>query len=270
MSGSSSTRTPQGPGTTAWEIAPDVFCLGPWGRAQTCVYLVRSGASWVLVDTGWAADGARIERAVDVLLGAGASPAAIVLTHCHPDHAGAALHLARAWGCAVYLHPAELPIATGDFAAMQACAGPLDRFVVLPLLRALGARRRAAVLARASLGEVARTFDPADGVPGLPDWDCVPTPGHTPGHISVLRRRDRVLITGDALLTLRVNSWSGLLLQRPGLSGPPWYTTWSRRAARESIDALARLEPTVLAGGHGRPLTGTAAHVRAFAGLSRG
>jgi len=43
------------------------------------------------------------------------------------------------------------------------------------------------------------------------------------------------------------------LLQRPGLSGPPWYTTWSRRAAAHSVHALAELEPTVLASGHGRP-----------------
>jgi hypothetical protein len=40
----------------AREIAPDVFCLGPWGRTQTTVYFVRSGTSWVLIDAGWAND----------------------------------------------------------------------------------------------------------------------------------------------------------------------------------------------------------------------
>jgi hypothetical protein len=71
-------------------------------------------------------------------------------------------------------------------------------------------------------------------------------------------------------VTLKLNSLTGLLLQRPGLSGPPWYTTWSRRAASESVDRLARLGPTVLAGGHGEPMTGTdtAAVLRAFAGLA--
>ncbi|NTW40710.1 MAG: MBL fold metallo-hydrolase [Cellulomonadaceae bacterium] len=249
------------------EIAPGVHHLGLPGRVQNAVYLVRSGASWVLIDTGWASDGPRIEEATAALLGDGARPAAILLTHCHPDHAGSALQLARAWGCAVSMSPAELPIATGDFAAMQDCAGPLDRRVVLPLMRAMGRRRREKVLAGSSLTEVAQAFEPDAGVPWLPDWECLPTPGHTPGHVSYFRRADRVLITGDALMTLKVNSWSGLLLQRQGLSGPPWYTTWNRRAARESIDALAALEPAVLAGGHGRPLTGptTAARVRAFA-----
>ena len=254
----------------ARKIAPDVFCLGPWGRTQTDVYFVRSGSSWVLIDAGWANDEPRIERAARSLFGAESLPAAILLTHCHPDHAGSALRLARAWDCAVYMHPDELPIAAGDFAAMVASAGPLDRWVVLPLLRAMGRRRREAVLGRSSLGAVARTFEPDSGVPGLPDWECIPTPGHTPGHVSYFRPADRVLISGDALVTLKVNSWSGLLLQRPGLSGPPWYTTWSRRAARQSIVRLARLEPTVLAGGHGKPETGTetAAVLNAFAGLA--
>jgi glyoxylase-like metal-dependent hydrolase (beta-lactamase superfamily II) len=255
------------PTDVARRIAPDVFCLGPWGRTQTNVYFVRSGSAWVLIDAGWARDAPRIERAAASLFGAGSRPAAILLTHDHPDHEGSALHLARAWDCAVYLHPTELPIATRDFAAMVATAMPLDRWIVLPLMRVMGRRRRQAIFARSSLAEVARAFEPDAGVPGLPGWQCLPTPGHTPGHVSFFRPDDRVLITGDALVTLQMNSLTGLLLQRPGLSGPPWYTTCSRTAARNSIHRLARLEPTVLAGGHGRPLTGTgtAAAVRRFA-----
>ena len=263
-------RTRGGAADVAREIAPDVFCLGPWGRTQTDVYFVRSGSSWVLIDAGWANDASRIERAAGSLFGADSRPAAILLTHCHPDHAGSALPLAGSWGCPVYLHPDELPIASADFAAMVASAGPLDRWVVLPLMRAMGRRRREAILARSRLDEVARTFDPGAGAPGLPGWECIPTPGHTPGHVSYFRPHDRVLIAGDALVTLRLNSWSGLILGRPGLSGPPWYTTWSRQAARESVDRLARLEPTVLAGGHGKPMIGaeTAVAVSSFAKLA--
>lgn len=45
-------------------------------------------------------DASRIERAAGSLLGSDSRPAAILLTHCHPDHAGSALPLARIWNCA--------------------------------------------------------------------------------------------------------------------------------------------------------------------------
>jgi glyoxylase-like metal-dependent hydrolase (beta-lactamase superfamily II) len=254
----------------AREIAPDVYCLGPWGRTQTNVYVVRAGSSWVLIDAGWASEASRIQRAAGSLFGVDSRPAAILLTHDHPDHEGSALRLARRWGCPVYLHPAELPIASRDFAAMVATAAPLDRWIVLPLMRAIGRRRREALFARSSLTEVVRTLDPDAAVPGLPGWRCIPTPGHTPGHVSYFRPADRVLITGDAVVTMRMNSVTGLLLQRPGLSGPPWYTTWNRRSARQSIRRLAQLEPAVLAGGHGQPMTGAEAAraLKTFAGLA--
>ena len=167
---------------------------------------------------------------------------AILLTHFHPDHAGSALPLARIWHCPVYLHPDELPIANGDLAAITKYAA-------------------------SSLRDVSRPLEPGAGILALPGWRCIPTPGHTPGHVAFFRPSDRVLITGDALVTLELNSLTGLLRQRHGLSGPPRYTTWSWRAAKESVATLARLEPTVLACGHGSHLAGpgTADAVRAFA-----
>lgn len=194
-------------------------------------------------------------------------PADVVLTHVHPDHSGSTLELARVWDCTVFVHPDELGQANGDFAALTAGAGPLDTWLILPIMRVIGRRRREAILARSSLSGVARAFDPGAAVPGLPGWECVQTPGHTPGHVSFFRPSDRVLITGDAVVTLRVNSLSGFVLQRQGLSGPPRYTSWSWRAAKASVATLARLEPRVLASGHGVPLAGpdTAGALRAFA-----
>jgi hypothetical protein len=68
-------------------------------------------------------------------------------------------------------------------------------------------------------------------------------------------------------VTLLVNSPSGFLVGRQGLSGPPWYTTWDARQAAESIAAIAALEPTVVGGGHGRPMAGAGmpAAVHAYA-----
>ena len=251
----------------ATEIAPDVHLLGPWGRTQTNAYLVRDESSWILVDAGWQNDGPRIQAAARSLLGPGMVPSAILLTHVHPDHEGAARELAEAWGCPVFAHPAEIPISIGDFAAMERYAGPLDRWLILPVMRAMGRRRREAILAAGSLAAVIRPLPPDGAIPGVAEWRWIATPGHTPGHVAYVRGRDRVVISGDALVTLAVNSWSGVLRQRQGLSGPPWYTTWDRDAARTSIAVIADLEPAVLAGGHGLPLAGpgTAAAVHAFA-----
>jgi glyoxylase-like metal-dependent hydrolase (beta-lactamase superfamily II) len=80
----------------------------------------------------------------------------------------------------------------------------------------------------------------------------VPTPGHTPGHVAFLSS-DRVLITGDAVLTVNLNSVPDLLPGKHRVSGPPYISTWDWPAARQSVVALARLRPEVLACGHGRP-----------------
>ncbi|MER6970339.1 MBL fold metallo-hydrolase [Nocardioides sp. NPDC000445] len=238
------------------EIAPGVLCVGLGGRTQTNVYLVRTATGWLLVDAGWAGDADRIDAATKGALGPGRQPEAILLTHVHPDHSGAARELAGRWTCPVYLHPAELPIANGEFDVMRRTASPLDRWAVLPVMRAMGRHRREAVLARNALGEAARTLYPGAPVPGLPGWEVVATPGHTPGHVSLFRTADRVLISGDALVNLRLNSVRGLLLQQPGLTGPPWYSTWNPAAAGASIQHLAALHPRVLGPGHGHPLTG--------------
>ena len=247
------------------EIAPDVYCLGPHGRTQTNVYLVRSDDAWVLVDAGWQGDRPRIEAATAGLVAG--SPAAIVLTHDHPDHAGAARALAGRWACRVFVHPDEAAIARGSFAAMWRHAGPLDRYLILPAISALGRRRRDAMLERSSLARVLDVLEPDGVVPYLPDWRWLHTPGHTPGHVSYFRQADGVLITGDALVTLQVNKLGGMVRGRQGLSGPPWYTTADPVAARASLRTLADLEPRILAGGHGHPLIGpgTADRLHRFA-----
>ncbi len=258
--------SPGAAGAAATEIAPEVYLLGPWGRTQTNAYLVGSGSSWILVDAGWKNDAPRIRAAARSLLGP-ATPSAILLTHAHPDHSGSAHELAQAWRCPVYAHPVELPLATGDFGAMTRFAGPLDRWLILPLMRAIGRRRREAALAGSSLAGIVHPLEPGGAIPGMDDWEWIHTPGHTPGHVAYFRARDRVLLSGDAILTLKVNAWTGILRQEQGLSGPPSYTTWDRRAAIASIGEIAGLEPFVLATGHGLPLAGpgTAAAVHAFA-----
>lgn len=244
-------------GARTWpeKIAPGVYRVETGrGLTEANVYLVRSGAAWVLIDTAWPRRGELIKSAAESLFGAGTRPAAILLTHIHPDHSGSALELARMWDVPVYVHPAELPLASGRY--LPEYGNPLDRWLIAPLLALMPRRKVAASQARSSLEGTVRPFGPAAGTPGLPDWRVVPTPGHTPGHVAFFRGSDRVLITGDAVLTVDLNSVPGLLAGRHRVAGPPYISTWDWPAAKRAVATLASLRPAVLACGHGRPVTG--------------
>jgi deazaflavin-dependent oxidoreductase (nitroreductase family) len=255
----------RGPSPAPRQIAPGVHLvtLGR-GAVASNVYLVGSQSTWTLIDAGWASSAAAIRTAAEAVFGPGARPVAILLTHLHPDHSGAAGTLARSWEVPVYVHPDELPMAAGKYLPQYAM--PLDRWVIAPVLRRLPSRTRARIQAAGDITDVVQPLDRQGGVPGLPDWAWVPTPGHTRSHVAYLRRGDGVMITGDAALTVDLNSVGGVLFGRQRMAGPPWYTTWDWPAATRSIRALADLEPQVLAPGHGRPLTvGTAVALRALA-----
>jgi glyoxylase-like metal-dependent hydrolase (beta-lactamase superfamily II) len=93
-------------------------------------------------------------------------------------------------------------------------------------------------------------------VPPLPDWRWVHTPGHTPGHVSLWRESDRLLIAGDAFVTTAQESVYAAATQKPELHGPPMYFTQDFDAARESVRRLAALRPEIALTGHGRPFRG--------------
>ncbi len=69
--------------------------------------------SWVLVDTGLPMSDGRIRRAAKSKYG-DKKPSAIILTHGHFDHAGAALALAEQWNVPIYVHRLEMPYLTGE------------------------------------------------------------------------------------------------------------------------------------------------------------
>jgi glyoxylase-like metal-dependent hydrolase (beta-lactamase superfamily II) len=98
---------------------------------------------------------------------------------------------------------------------------------------------------------------PDDGsVPGLEYWRWVHTPGHTPGHVSLFREMDGTLLAGDALATINMDSWISQLPRKRELHRPPAPFTPDWEASRESVVCLAGLEPSVIAAGHGLPMTG--------------
>jgi glyoxylase-like metal-dependent hydrolase (beta-lactamase superfamily II) len=98
---------------------------------------------------------------------------------------------------------------------------------------------------------------PSDGtVPAMPGWRWIHTPGHTPGHISLFREADRLVVAGDAFVTVKQESALAVLTQLPEVHGPPAYFTTDWEAARRSVQTLADLRPLAAATGHGLPMRG--------------
>jgi len=203
---------------------------------------------WVLMDAGLPGSAGLIARAAADRYGAGARPAAIVLTHGHFDHVGALRTLAERWDVPVFAHRLELPYLTGE-----SPYAPPDPWVgggAMALLSPLYPRGPYDVRERVSPL-------PDDGsVPGMPAWRWIHTPGHSPGHVSFFRESDRTLVVGDAFVTVKQESAWAAATWRPEIHGPPAYFTHDWASARRSVEILAGLEPEVAATGHGPPLRG--------------
>jgi len=203
---------------------------------------------WVLVDTGLRGLGTlEIRRAAASRYGADSRPRAIVLTHGHFDHAGSARGLAKLWGAPVFAHPLELPYLNGrsDYPPQDPTVGG-----------ALANLSRAFPTGGIDINEHLQAL-PTDGtVPFLPGWRAVHTPGHTAGHVSLWRETDGVLLAGDALATMNMESWSTMVTMPQELRWPPAPLTTDWAAAADSLRRLAELRPHFIAAGHGVPMAG--------------
>ncbi|UUL77102.1 MBL fold metallo-hydrolase [Pseudarthrobacter sp. Fe7] len=120
---------------------------------------------------------------------------------------------------------------------------PLDRWFIAPVLWSLPTRARRRIEAAGDITDVVHGLPRSGEVPGLPGWVAIPTPGHTAGHVAYWRSGDGVLLTGDAVITVNLNSMRGLLPGEPDLSGPPWFTTWNWKLSMDSITRLAEPGP---------------------------
>jgi glyoxylase-like metal-dependent hydrolase (beta-lactamase superfamily II) len=213
--------------------------------------IAESPGSWTLVDAGlyWSAN--RIRRWAARHFGEGVRPSSILLTHGHFDHVGALSDLVKEWDVPVYAHPLEMPYVTG-----KSEYPPPDPTVGGGAIAAMSwvyPRRPI------NLGSGVRPLPAGGRVPGLPNWRWIHTPGHTAGHVSFFRDRDRVLIAGDAFVTTKQESFWSVVSQKPELHGPPAYYTSDWDAARLSVQRLADLQPFVDACGHGSPISGVEA-----------
>jgi glyoxylase-like metal-dependent hydrolase (beta-lactamase superfamily II) len=186
-------------------------------------YLVREPDGFTLVDTtlGGAAD-----DLIAAARGAGGEIVRIALTHGHSDHVGSldALRAKLGDGVEVLLSDLDARIHAGEAVVDGKLRGSWPKKIeTRPNTRLLGGER-------------------------IGSLEVVPTPGHTPGHVSFLDTRDRSLIAGDTLTSYWRTEIPNRLLQPFPLAA---MGTQDREQVVESARALRRLEPAVLLTGHG-------------------
>ncbi|TLV03966.1 MBL fold metallo-hydrolase [Dyadobacter luticola] len=223
---------------------------GVWGLKDIFVnvYFISTGEGWVLVDAGLKSAYEKIKVAAADLFGEDTPPLGILLTHGHFDHTASLENLLQDWNVPVYAHHLELPYLTG-----KSIYPPADSSVGGGLMSALADFYPNEPL---DLSGTVKSLPFSLEIPILPEWHYIHTPGHSPGHISLWREKDKVLIVGDAFVTTKQESALSTMMQIKVLSGPPKYFTCNWEQARHSVEQLAGLKPEIVATGHGKPMRG--------------
>ena len=184
-------------------------------------YLVSKDNRFLLVDSGTKRDWNRLNKGLDKLGATHASLVALVLTHCHFDHAENAAMLKNTYQAPIWVHKSEGDcLRNGENPVIQGSI-PVTKLMIELLNRT----RRLGRLNYAPADYARLVDDRLDldtfGFPGY----ILHTPGHTPGSMSVIIDNEIALV-GDTLFgifrgavfppfagdpKLMVQSWKKLL-----------------------------------------------------------
>jgi len=229
------------------EVLPDVF-----SQTIQIVNVVYVGdpqsGEFVLIDAGMPHSADKIFLMAEERFGEDRKPNAIILTHGHFDHVGGIIELVDRWDVPVYAHELEIPYLTGEKRYPEP-----DATVEGGMVAKMSPYFPNEPINLGSHVEVL----PDDGtVPHLPDFRWLHTLGHSEGHVSFFRDEDKLLLAGDAFVTVKQDKLYKVMTQEQEISGPPRYLTPDWKASKESVQKLASLHPEIAVTGHGLPMSG--------------
>lgn len=163
-------------------IAPGVYRVDAIRLSNAVsVLLLANDDGWTLVDTGLASSVGRIREALSALGSGPEDLKRIFITHQHDDHTGGLRGMLE-WAphAEVGASPHEAEVISGR-RTRDPYSNTVLRFI-----------SRNAELPTAPVQKVLREGDLVSG------FRLISTPGHTPGHVSMLRDEDGLLFTADA------------------------------------------------------------------------
>ncbi|MFN0283681.1 MAG: MBL fold metallo-hydrolase [Kineosporiaceae bacterium] len=223
-------------------VAPGVWRIptAPFDLVNTFAFVEPDGQV-TLVDTGLKGAPARITAGLAAIGRAPSDVTRIVLTHSHSDHGGGAAQLARETGGTVTVHSAD-----ADF-VRRGERPPLDPASGLGRLMNRGSAKAFEPV------EVGHELHDGEVLPVLGGLRVVHTPGHTPGHVSLLHQPTGVLVTGDAIFNVLRLRW------------PVRAFCTDIRLTRQTAQVLGQFDYRVAAFTHGPHISENAREkVRAF------
>ncbi|MBV9683379.1 MAG: MBL fold metallo-hydrolase [Solirubrobacterales bacterium] len=188
-------------------------------------FLVREDDGFTLVDT-------TLPRGAGELIAAardaGAEIKRIALTHGHGDHVGSLDALRQQLGQSVEVLMPDLDarIHAGEKVVDGKLPGQRPKLATTPDVRLTGGER-------------------------IGSLEVIPTPGHTPGHVSLLDTRDQTVIVGDVFTSIGGLAVSNHFNLRFPLAA---IATWDKTKDLESAQRLRALGPSMLVVGHGGPV----------------
>jgi glyoxylase-like metal-dependent hydrolase (beta-lactamase superfamily II) len=241
------------------EVAEGVFELRlpiPFEDGLVNVFLFVDGLDVDLLDCGMNSDDSvhAIRSAVSQV---GAKRIRrLVVTHIHPDHYGAAGLLAGDGGADLYLHRLEVPLVNPRYVELEHLVKEVHKYLLVNGVPA----DEAEVLSNSqrALSQVVSPAEPAvqlDGAEMLDmgrrvlrvEW----TPGHSPGHICLWEREEKLLFAGDHMLPEL----------SPNIGLHPHSTPDPLHEYLEGLQRLAAYAPRKILPAHGRPFGDAAGRV---------
>ncbi|MDV3875235.1 MBL fold metallo-hydrolase [Elizabethkingia anophelis] len=209
------------------QIAPEVFQISLMPRNSINCYIIEG----ILVDSGIRSSYNTVKKALQK------TPVyQHILTHAHADHQGCSDQICAEFEIPLLCHPDEVfrtetGMVTNDYSTPQHWVAKLQQKYW------------------AGQGhKVERTIAENDRIG---NFQVIETPGHSPGHISLFRERDGVLIIGDAATNMN------LLTTATGLRLPPNIFTSDQQRNIKSLQKLAKLDPAIICFGHGPVMRNT-------------
>lgn len=226
------------------EIVPGLWDIDEIGPSVH-VYLWQWAEGATLIDMGLPGNADKILAAARSLGYAPKDIKRLIVTHADIDHVGSLNELKQATGAPIGCHAVEKELL--EHPERRLPSKTLSGYAIRPLF----------MLARLVPSLRIEPITPdelyLDGERLPEGFVVIHTPGHTPGHISLLHPEMRFLIAGDAL-----NTRGGTL------AGPPAIFTPDMDSARQTIWKLWKkhgIDYDAIAFGHGEPIRQEAAQV---------